>query len=182
VRNNAYRVGTGFAGTAIVADALSVTGEGEAALRMLTERSCPSWLYPVTAGATTIWERWDALKPDGTINSSTMTSFNHYALGAVVDWMHRRVGGLAPIAPGYRRFEVNPLIGGGLTWAESAHSTPYGMARSRWHLRDAREVELQVTVPPNTHARIVPSDGSSPFDVASGEHRWTCNLVGSGSG
>ena len=73
------------------------------AYRLLTETSCPSWLYPVTMGATTVWERWDSMLPDGTINPGEMTSFNHYALGAVADWLHRVVGGLVPESPGWGR-------------------------------------------------------------------------------
>ena len=89
VAENGYRVATGFAGTPYISDALTLTGHLDHAYRLLLERECPSWLYPVTMGATTIWERWDSMLPDGSINPGQMTSFNHYALGAVADWMHR---------------------------------------------------------------------------------------------
>ena len=79
---------------------------------MLLEQSCPSWLYPVTMGATTIWERWDSMLPDGSLNPGEMTSFNHYALGAVADWMHRTIGGIAPLEPGYERVLIAPRPGG----------------------------------------------------------------------
>src|SRR5262249_14600583 len=102
VRSRGYRISTGFVGTPLVCDALCSVGEIEAAYRLLVEQECPSWLYPVTMGATTIWERWDSMLPDGSINPGEMTSFNHYAFGAVADWLHRVVGGLAPAAPGYR--------------------------------------------------------------------------------
>lgn len=172
VGRNRHRVGTGFVGTAIILDALCLSGAADVAYRMLLERECPSWLYPITMGATTVWERWDSMKPDGSINAATMTSFNHYALGAIGDWLHRSVGGIAPLAPGYRRFEVRPLIGGGLTWAETRHMTPYGMAASRWDVHDGR-VEMRVTVPPNASAHVVPPDGSAPIDVGSGDHAWS---------
>ena len=84
-------------------DALTSTGHLDDAYRLLLQQECPSWLYPVTMGATTIWERWDSMLPDGTINPGQMTSFNHYALGAVADWMHRVIGGIAPLEPGYAR-------------------------------------------------------------------------------
>jgi hypothetical protein len=90
-----HRIATGFAGTPFVLDALTATGHLDVAYRLL-QRECPSWLYPVTMGATTIWERWDSMLPDGSINPGQMTSFNHYALGAVADWMHRVIGGEAP--------------------------------------------------------------------------------------
>jgi alpha-L-rhamnosidase len=172
VQRNGYRVGTGFVGTAIVLDALCMSGEHDAAYRMLLERECPSWMYPITMGATTIWERWDSMKPDGSVNAGSMTSFNHYALGAIGDWLHRSVGGIAPLAPGYRRFEVGPLIGGGLTWAEARHLTPYGMASSKWTLADGR-VAMEVVVPANSTARVVPPDGSDAIEVGSGTHAWS---------
>jgi alpha-L-rhamnosidase len=89
----------------------------------------PSWLYPVTMGATTIWERWDSMLPDGRINPGEMTSFNHYALGAVADWLHRVVGGIEPAEPGYRTVRIAPRPGGGLTWAETSLDTSHGRIR-----------------------------------------------------
>ncbi|MCB0241082.1 MAG: alpha-L-rhamnosidase, partial [Anaerolineae bacterium] len=96
VRGSGYRISTGFVGTPLVCDALCEAGEYDTAYRLLMQRECPSWLYPVTMGATTIWERWDSMLPDGRVNPGKMTSFNHYALGAVADWLHRTVAGLAP--------------------------------------------------------------------------------------
>ncbi len=128
---NDYHVATGFAGTAFITDALTETGHLDAAYRLLLQRTCPSWLYPVTMGATTIWERWDSMLPDGSINSGEMTSFNHYALGAVVDWMHRTIGGIAPLEPGYRRVRIAPRPGGGLTWASTSLETVHGLVSSQ---------------------------------------------------
>ena len=132
VRAAGFRVATGFVGTPLITDALTVAGEPDLAYRLLLERGCPSWLYPVTMGATTIWERWDSMLPDGSINPGEMTSFNHYALGAVADWLHRVVAGLAPAEPGYRRILVRPVPGGGLTSAAARHETPYGEAAVAW--------------------------------------------------
>ena len=108
VRERGYRIATGFVGTPLVTDALADAGHRYAAERLLLQTECPSWLYPVTMGATTVWERWDSLLPDGSVNPGEMTSFNHYALGAVADWLHRTVAGLAPDAPGYRRLRIAP--------------------------------------------------------------------------
>jgi alpha-L-rhamnosidase len=130
------RIGTGFVGTPLVTDALSANGQLDAAYDLLLEKECPSWLYQVGMGATTVWERWDSMRPDGSVNPGSMTSFNHYALGAVVDWMHRVVAGLAPDAPGYRRIRVAPRPGGGLTSASARHRTPYGEASVSWLIRD----------------------------------------------
>ncbi|WP_426625318.1 family 78 glycoside hydrolase catalytic domain [Leifsonia sp. McL0607] len=129
-----FRISTGFAGTPFIADALTKTGHTEVAYRLLLERECPSWLYPVTMGATTVWERWDSMLPDGTINPGEMTSFNHYALGAVADWMHRVVGGLAPLKPGYASVLIAPQPGGGLTEAATSLETPHGRVSVRWSL------------------------------------------------
>ena len=127
-----YRISTGFAGTPFITDALTKTGHLDDAYRLLLERECPSWLYPVTMGATTVWERWDSMLPDGTINPGEMTCFNHYALGAVADWMHRVVGGIAPLAPGYAKVLVAPQPGGGLTEAETSLETPHGQVAVHW--------------------------------------------------
>ncbi|HET7476701.1 MAG TPA: family 78 glycoside hydrolase catalytic domain [Dermatophilaceae bacterium] len=140
-----YHVATGFAGTPYVLDALTVTGHTDIAYRMLTERSCPSWLYPVTMGATSIWERWDSMQPDGSVNPGEMTSFNHYALGAVADWMHRTIAGIAPLGPGYDGVLVAPVVGGGLTWAKASLLTPHGRVAVDWARRgDTLTVRVEV--------------------------------------
>ncbi len=136
------------------------------------QRECPSWLYPVTMGATTIWERWDSLLPDGSVNPGEMTSFNHYALGAIADWLHRIVGGLAPSAPGYRQFDVHPRPGGALTSARARHITPYGVAECAWTIKPG-QIEVVVVLPPNTTGRVtLPERDGIPFEVGSGTYRW----------
>ncbi len=173
VRTNGYHIGTGFVGTPLICDALCSTGNYDAAYRLLLERECPSWLYPVTMGATTIWERWDSLLPDGSVNPGEMTSFNHYALGAVADWLHRVVGGLAPAAPGYKKISIQPKPGGGLTHASARQVTPYGVAECAWRIQDGR-IEVKVVVPPNTTASVrLPGKDEEIIEVGSGEHRWT---------
>ena len=146
VRAAGFRISTGFVGTPLVTDALADAGEPELAYRLLLQTGCPSWLYPVTMGATTVRERWDSMLPDGRINPGEMTSFNHYALGAVADWLHRRVAGLAPAEPGYRRLDVSPLPSPRLTRAEARHLTPYGEASVSWERAGGR-LRLRVTVP-----------------------------------
>ncbi|WP_125612361.1 alpha-L-rhamnosidase [Specibacter cremeus] len=135
-----HRISTGFAGTPFITDALTKTGHLDTAYRLLLERECPSWLYPVTMGATTIWERWDSMLPDGTINPGEMTSFNHYALGAVADWMHRVIGGIAPLSPGYAKVLVAPQPGGELTEAETTLTTRHGRISVRWVLTEGQLV------------------------------------------
>jgi alpha-L-rhamnosidase len=142
VTESDYRVSTGFAGTPYITDALTRTGHLDDAYRLLLEQGCPSWLYPVTMGATTVWERWDSMLPDGSINPGEMTSFNHYALGAVADWMHRTVAGIAPAAPGYAAVRFAPRPGGDLTWATAALDTRHGRVSIQWELTpDGLKVE-----------------------------------------
>jgi len=172
VREAGFHISTGFVGTPLICDALCTAGSPDAAYRLLLQRENPSWLYPITMGATTIWERWDSMLPDGTINPGEMTSFNHYALGAVADWMHRTIAGLAPAAPGYRRIRIQPLPGGGLTHAMARHRTPYGMAECAWRL-DGNQIMVTAIVPPNTSAIVtLPGSDQVPFHVGSGRHCW----------
>jgi alpha-L-rhamnosidase len=171
-RGSGYRISTGFVGTPLICDALCSVGEYDAAFRLLTQRENPSWLYPVTMGATTIWERWDSMLPDGSVNPGEMTSFNHYALGAVADWLHRTVAGLAPAAPGYRRLTIRPHVGGGLTSARARHHTPYGPAEAGWQLADG-QLSVEAVVPPGTTAYVtLPGSDEPPFEAGSGTHRW----------
>ena len=164
-------VATGFAGTPVLTGALSATGHTEAAYRLLMETSCPSWLYAVTMGATTTWERWDSMLPDGSINPGGMTSFNHYALGAVAAWLQQVVGGLAAAEPGYRVIDVAPRPGGGLTWAESVHRTPRGWAASSWRIEADGGLSLDVVVPVGARARVSLPGAQDPVELGHGRHR-----------
>jgi len=175
VEEAGHTIRTGFVGTPEIADALSETGHLDVAYRLLLQRDCPSWLYPVTMGATTIWERWDSMLPDGSVNPGEMTSFNHYALGAVADWLHRVVAGLAPAAPGYRRLRIAPRPGGGLTSASAAHETPFGRAEVAWTL-EGDHFELVVTVPTGTTAEVDLPGGAGQHIVTSGQHTFACAL------
>ncbi|WP_236030290.1 alpha-L-rhamnosidase [Paractinoplanes lichenicola] len=172
VRVAGFRISTGFVGTPLMTDALADAGEPELAYRLLLQTGVPSWLYPVTMGATTVWERWDSMLPDGSINPGEMTSFNHYALGAVADWLHRRVAGLAPAEPGYRSIEVRPLPTGQLTRAAARHLTPYGEASVAW-TRDGGELSLTVVVPVGASATVHVPGSDEPITVAHGRHEWT---------
>ena len=124
VRMSGFRIATGFVGTPMICDALTHAGYAHVAQRLLLQTACPSWLYPVSMGATTVWERWDSMLPDGSINPGEMTSFNHYALGAVADWLHRELAGLAPAAPGYQRLRIAPVPLAALDHAESQAPQP----------------------------------------------------------
>ncbi|MDR1079324.1 MAG: alpha-L-rhamnosidase, partial [Propionibacteriaceae bacterium] len=119
-------------------------------------------------GATTIWERWDAETPDGQVNPGAMTSFNHYAFGAVADWLHRVVAGLAPLAAGYRQIEFRPRPGGGLTWASARHLSPYGLVTIAWRLSEGRLV-VETEVPTGAGASLV-LPGQPAVELGPGRH------------
>jgi alpha-L-rhamnosidase len=174
VRANGHRIGTGFVGSRLVCDALANAGAIDTAYHLLLQRACPSWLYPVTMGATTVWERWDSMLPDGRLNPGDMLSFNHCALGAVADWLHRTVAGLAPAEPGYRRILVAPRPGGGLTHASAAHETPYGRAEVAW-VRTEGRLEVDAVVPVGATATIrLPDPAWTEAEVGPGRHRFVC--------
>ncbi|WP_431245914.1 family 78 glycoside hydrolase catalytic domain [Leifsonia xyli] len=171
VRSSGFTIATGFIGTPLICDALSANGHLDTAYKLLFQTKAPSWLYTVDQGATTIWERWDSLLPDGTVNPSGMTSFNHYAFGAIGDWLHRVVAGLAPAAPGYRRIAVAPQPPRrGLTSASARLDTPYGTAESGWVLEEGN-LRLAVRVPVGVTADVVLPSGAHHV-VGHGEHEF----------
>lgn len=175
VSDAGYRISTGFAGTPFVTDALTVTGHLDDAYRLLLQRECPSWLYSVTMDATTVWERWDSMLPDGRINPGEMTSFNHYALGAVADWMHRTVAGIAPLEPGYAAVSIAPRPGGGLTWCRAGLDTPHGRVEVDWEVHDG---SLTVTASVPDAVRCVLSlEGREAVELASGTSTHTADRV-----
>lgn len=163
-------VSTGFLGTPHILDALHLTGRTDLAYRMLTRTESPSWLYAVEMGATTMWERWDALLPDGRVHPGTMTSFNHYAYGAVADFLHRRTGGLRPLEPGYRRFAVEP-VPGDLAWAAVVLDSPVGRIESRWS-QGSDGFELEVVVPAGARAEVRIPGAEDSVECGSGTHRF----------
>lgn len=158
VADGGHTIQTGFIGTPLVAPALSATEHTDTAYSLLLQQDCPSWLYALKHDATTIWERWDSMLPDGTVNPGEMTSFNHYALGAVAQWLHTTVAGLTAASPGYRDIVFRPRPGGGITWAAAAHETPYGRVAIRWELHTSG-IEVRTTVPTGASARIDWPDG-----------------------
>ncbi|KAK7704356.1 hypothetical protein SLS64_008542 [Diaporthe eres] len=163
VRWEAFKITTGFAGTPVILQVLADHGMLGHAYRKLQERDCPSWLYPVRMGATTI----NSMLPDGTINPGQMTSFNHYALGSVCNFLHRTVGGLSPAAPGWKAALVSPRPGGTIRHAHTSFDSPYGPYSVTWKIEGARMV-TNVAVPPNGEARVVLSGVDEK--VGSGEY------------
>ncbi|MBV9896551.1 MAG: family 78 glycoside hydrolase catalytic domain [Chloroflexi bacterium] len=169
---------TGFLGTPLVMPALSDTGHHELACKLLRQDEYPSWLFEVANGATSIWERWNGWTPQDGFYSPRMNSFNHYAFGAVGDWMYRYLAGLQPVEPGYRRTVIHPRPGGGFTAARASHESLYGTHGIDWHIIDG-VLHVEAQVPPNTTATVV-LEGREPSDLTPGHHILQVPYSGSG--
>ncbi|WP_340114698.1 family 78 glycoside hydrolase catalytic domain [Maribellus mangrovi] len=171
---------TGFLGTPALCDALTDIGRPDLAYKLLFNKKYPSWLYPVTMGATTIWERWDGIKPDGTFQNEGMNSFNHYAYGAIGNWLYTRVAGLQTDnrTPGYKKIVIKPIVTKKLEFAKAKLDTMYGPATSEWNWKDDK-LELKVVVPPNTTATVsVPmKNGFEIHELGSGTYSFNSNLT-----
>jgi alpha-L-rhamnosidase len=178
VRKANYHLTTGFVGTPYLCHVLSQFGYTDVAYELLNQESYPSWLYPVKKGATTIWERWDGIKPDGSFQDAGMNSFNHYAYGAIGEWLYRVVAGidLDPAKPGYKHILFQPQPGGGLTWVRASLDTPYGLAECGWDLGE-NGLSLRVTVPPNTRSTVRLPAGSVQEVTESGQPLKTGNGI-----
>ena len=150
IHENGDRLDTGFVSVPYLMDVLSDNGEWETAEALLMQEECPSWLYQVKHGATSMWEAWQAILPDGT---KTSVSYNHYALGCIGQWIYRKVGGLDADLPGYARILFDPHPLGGITWADTSVETGYGKARIRWRL-EGETLVSDVTVPVGATARF----------------------------
>jgi alpha-L-rhamnosidase len=180
IAENDYLVGTGFAGTPSLGFALRGINATDDFYRMLLQTRVPSWLYQVTQNATTTWERWDSVMPDGSVNPGEMTSFNHYSFGSVANWIHQVIGGIAPAKPGWKAVTVSPLPGGNITHAKTRFISPYGEFSTEWWFEN-NEVEsashrngfhLIVQIPPNTRANVtMPNDGQT-MEIGSGNYEF----------
>ena len=179
VEKNDYKIGTGFPGTPYILFALADSGHADTAFKMLLNTQCPSWLYEVRVGATTVWERWDGLDengecPIGDDGTDQMISYNHYASGAVGAFLYRRVLGVEPVLPGYKLFKFAPLVGGGLTEADGTVGTPYGEIKAAWHIENG-EITAEITVPMGT-ACTVTLPGGVEQNLSSGSYTLTARV------
>ncbi|WP_328862263.1 alpha-L-rhamnosidase [Streptomyces sp. NBC_00306] len=190
IRAKDWHLSTGFLGTPRLLPVLTDTGHTDVAHRLLHQRTFPSWGYQIDRGATTMWERWDSIKPDGGFQTPEMNSFNHYAYGSVGEWMYANIAGIAPGRAGYRQIVVRPRPGGEVTSARATFASLYGPVSTHWQQRPGG-FTLSCSVPPNTTAEVwIPTndparvrrtegrlvrteDGCAVFDVGSGSHRFT---------
>ena len=164
---------TGFLGTPLLAPVLDRFGRTDVAYQVLFKDTYPSWFYSIHQGATTMWERWNSYSHENGFGDASMNSFNHYAYGAIGQWMHERIAGLAPDPeqPGYKHFFIQPAPGGPLTSAKAELMTPYGTASSSWILQQGK-LQLAAIVPPNTSATLL-LPGKPATKLSPGVHRIT---------
>jgi alpha-L-rhamnosidase len=168
VRTSGHTIETGFAGTPLICEALTAGGHVADAYSLLLQTRYPSWLHPILLGATTIWERWDSMTSDRRVNPGSMTSFNHYALGSVSDWLHTTVAGLRPLEPGFKSILFRPRLDPRITSAHASHKTPYGQAAIHWQvLRGTLEVAVEV---PHGSVGVIDIEGHEPKEVGPGAH------------
>ncbi|KAI1078745.1 glycoside hydrolase family 78 protein [Whalleya microplaca] len=170
---NKNLVGTGFAGTHLLGLTLSKYNLTDIFYKMILQTTVPSWLYQVDMGATTTWERWDSLLSNGSLNPGEMTSFNHYAVGSVANWMYQVIGGLAPAEPGWKTIKVKVVPGGNITEARASHLSPYGRVSTQWRVDD-HGFHLSLEVPPNTKAEVtLPGKDGQISTVGSGSYEFS---------
>jgi alpha-L-rhamnosidase len=155
IQSRGMHLSTGFVGTPYLNHVLANAGRMDVAYALLNQRTFPSWLYPITQGATTMWERWDAWTHDKGFNDTGMNSFNHYAYGAIGDWMYSTIAGIDLDARevGYKRIVIRPKPGGGLNWARAAFESVYGRIESSWRIENGR-MQLEIAIPANTSALV----------------------------
>ena len=158
VKEYGNHITTGFLGTPHICEVLSEYGYSDVAYKLLLQETCPSWIYPVKLGATTIWERWNSINPDGSIVGG-MNSFNHYSYGSIGDWLYRYAVGIRETSPGFRTFEVDPHPGGGFKYMEASTRTPYGKIRVRWEADGNVIRSIEVSIPAGTTASVHCPDG-----------------------
>lgn len=159
LKKNRYHLNTGFVGTPYLCRMLSENGMNDLAYHLLLEKGFPGWLYEVLMGATTVWERWNSVLPDGKISGTEMNSLNHYAYGSIVEWMYRNMLGIQPMeeGAGFKKFRVAPAPNYQISWAKGCLRSAAGMIKSSWTI-DGKKLKMIVTVPFDAEAEIVLPD------------------------
>ena len=155
LHDNRDHLNTGFVGTPYLCHVLSGFGHHDLACKLLLHTDLPSWLYPVTKGATTIWEHWDGIREDGSFWDDIMNSFNHYSYGSIGDWMYQEIAGIQvdEKIPGYRHILLRPRLANGMRFARAVYESPYGQIVSGWK-RNETEIEIAISIPANSFAAV----------------------------
>lgn len=162
---------TGFIGTPFACLALTDCGCHDTAGKLLLQEDSPSWLYEVKMGATTIWERWNSILPDGSFHPANMNSLNHYAYGSIGNWLYTRLCGLEAVEPGYKVFAVKPQFIKGITWAELEYESVYGRICLAWRCENGK-ITVDLTVPANTTALLTLPEQAETQSLGSGSYHY----------
>ena len=171
LRANGMQLMTGFVGTPFLCKVLSENGYSQEAYEILFREEFPSWLYAVQTGATTIWERWNAVRPDGTMKEPGDNSLNHYTYGSIARWMYENMIGLTLTEPGFKRFRVKPEFTDKLTFAEAKYNSPKGLIEVKWERMEDGKYSVYVKVPFDTTAEVELSDNVAQRKILlAGEH------------
>lgn len=180
LKESQYHLRTGFVGTPYLCKVLSDNGSNDISYRLLMNKDFPSWLYQITMGATTIWERWNSILPDGKIGDTGMNSLNHYSYGSIVEWMYSYMAGIKPIedAPGFREFKLEPQPNNIIKSVEAEYKSPFGKIVSRWKVNDDGLLEFYFKVPFNTTAKLKLPDAEGTeyeeiINLYSGKHTFS---------
>ena len=159
IKGRDWHLASGFVGTPRLLQALHVGGRDDVAYKLLLRETFPSWLFQVKLGATTMWERWDGWTPDKGFQDPGMNSFNHYAFGAVGEYLYENVCGISAAAPGFKKIKIQPALGEGIDWAKCSYESIRGMISCSWK-KSGGKLAIDVTIPPNTTAEVyIPASG-----------------------
>ncbi|MCF0133716.1 MAG: family 78 glycoside hydrolase catalytic domain [Blautia sp.] len=173
---NRYHLNSGFVGTPLLCRVLSENGMNDIAYHLLMEKGYPGWLYEVLMGATTIWERWNSVLPDGRISGTEMNSLNHYSYGSIVEWMYRHMIGIEPLeeAPGFKRVRICPKPDHELKYAKASLDSAAGLYRISWEVLDNGQIKLNVTVPFDAEAVLILPNMEKPEEkiLTAGDHEF----------
>ena len=171
LREDNMHLTTGFVGTPYLCPTLSENGLNEYAYALLLQEGCPSWLYEVSMGATTIWERWNSIRPDGSFNPANMNSLNHYAYGSIGNWLYTKLCGLEILEPGYKKFALRPQFIKGITHAELTYESVYGKIAIAWRCEGGK-ITVDATVPANTTAELTLPEQTEMLTLGSGSYHY----------
>ncbi len=177
IRMHNNQMVTGFVGASLLCPVLTENQNHELAGKLLLQKEYPSWLYPVTKGATTIWERWNGIKPDGSFEDPAMNSFNHYAYGAIGDWMYKNILGITALEPGYSEIKIEPKPIEGIESAKGFFDSVYGLIDISWEIKEEKFV-LDVEIPVNCSSRIIIPGKNREISVGSGKYHFEEKYVG----
>lgn len=171
IKKHGHHLTTGFIGTPYLCHVLSENGLHDIAGEVFMKEKYPSWFYPVTLGATTIWERWNSIHSDGSFDESGMNSLNHYSYGSIGEWLYTKVGGINLLEPGYKKISIKPMFVKGIDTFETSIESPYGVIACSWVCKN-NKITIDVEIPHNTTAILQLPDKETVTEIESGKHHF----------